>query len=153
MSEEFAFSAKHPHVPKTERWLVSLSDGRTLFQDQTPGLPSAWTRLKEWVSSTDVYITNVRLEAYGRKVVSTPFRHAETGEKQVQGYWHSYKMGRVVHAGTNIEIGFMGIGYIQNDMIHITWIRDDGHEIEELRPLYKENKSGEQAIDMGAILQ
>jgi hypothetical protein len=72
MHDEFAFSSKHPHVPKTERWLVSLSDGRTVFQDKTPGENSAWSRLKEWVTSTDLHITNVRLEAYGRKVVSLP---------------------------------------------------------------------------------
>ncbi len=137
MSEEFAFTSKHPHVPKTERWLVSLSDGRTLFQDRTPHKTSAWSRLKDWVSSTDIYVTNVRLEAYGRKIVLIPFKHAETHEKQVQGYWHANKMARITHPSLNTEVHFVGIGYIQNDMIHITWVRDDGHEIKEIRPLYK----------------
>lgn len=149
MNHEFAFSAKHPHVPRTERWLASISDGRTIFQDRTPGKLSAWKRLQETVSETDLYLTNVRLEAYGQKIISVPYRHPETGEAQVDGYWFSCKKSLLAHPTHGGEFDFIGLGFIRNGEIYITWVRQDGHILHEVRNLHREDGS----IEPGAILQ
>lgn len=49
-----------PHVPK-ERWVASLSNGETIHEDETPGLPPAWKRLAKYVEDHDLSITGLRL--------------------------------------------------------------------------------------------
>ena len=150
---ELAFTSKHPHVPPNNRWIASLSDGRTVFQDNTPHADSSWSRLKRLIESSDLQITNLRLEAYGQRVVGVPLRHPETGDLQVDGYWHANKIAHLAHPTRGVEVRFVGIGYIIDDRIYITWVREDGHIINEMRDLYRTSKSGEKTIDMGAILR
>lgn len=51
-------------VPKN-RWIASLSNGETIFEDRSPGLPPAWERLAQYVKENDLSITRLRAEVCG----------------------------------------------------------------------------------------
>jgi len=138
-----AFSSKHPFVPNpakdstVTRWIASLSDGTTVFEDVTPQEISSWLRLREYVRLHGLKITNLRLEAYGRRVLLVPYRDAEDCP-QINGYWHSKKMHALMTASGIIEGRECGIGYVKAREIIITWVNQDGTVRQEIRP-YKEN--------------
>lgn len=151
-----AFSSRHPYVPPASqgRWIASLSDGSTVFQDNTPGEKSAWRRLKDYVELHSFKITNVRLEAYGRLVHTIPYLDEEK-RPQLNGYWQVERLGSFLN--TNMpNIHWRGIGYIKCKTIHITWVNQEGGVSMETRPLFREVKqpdgSTETMMDLGAIL-
>jgi len=51
-------------VPKN-RWIASLSNGETIFEDRSPGLAPAWERLAQYVEENDLSITMLRAEVAG----------------------------------------------------------------------------------------
>lgn len=134
-----AFSSKHPHVPnpkndpKASRWIASLSDGTTVFEDVTPYELSAWARLKTYVETHKLKVTNLRLEAYGHNVSLVPYKD-DDGNPQVNGYWHSKQIGALLCSGGVTEQQSRGIGYIKADQIYITWIDECGNIRQEVRP-------------------
>lgn len=140
-----AFSSKHPFVPnpakdsKVTRWIASLSDGTTVFQDNTPGELSSWLRLRSYVQLHDLKMTNLRLEAYGYSVVLVPYKDAE-GTPQINGYWHSKNASIFVSVDSTTMFQGLecGIGYIKGRDIIITWINENGVIRQENRP-YKDN--------------
>ena len=154
-----AFSSKHPYVPTPEqgRWIASLSDGSTVFQDITPHESSAWTRLRRYVELHGLKVTNLRLEAYGRRVMLIPYQDDED-RPQLNGYWQASKMGAFLNAnvvdaqGQPIEPQWRGIGYIKNTEIIITWVDNDGNVTQEVRPLFTVNDNGERNFDFGIIM-
>lgn len=125
-----AFSSKHPYVRKNDRWIASVNDGSTIFEDKTPGLPSAWRRLAKFLENKKVHITNLRLEFAGKSVSLLP-------SDQVDGYWWSTKEELLVGLGVNYTAGWVGIGQVKADFINIIWIRHDGFIQEEIRPYQK----------------
>ena len=125
-----SFNSKGSYVSKTERWIASLSNGSTVFEDKTPELPSAWSRLKDYISRNKLTITNLRLEAYGKQITLVPFRD-ENGLPQINGYWQSSKIGSILPIG--VETLWRGIGYLKENIINITWIRQDGVISQEVR--------------------
>ena len=141
-----AFSSKHPHVPnpKTDpgasRWIASLSDGSTVFEDATPHERSAWLRLRDYIEIHSLKITNLRLEAYNRNVVLIPYRD-DDGNAQVNGYWHSKQLNALLHSDGVKEAKCSGIGILKNQEIWITWVHEDGTTRQEVRPY----KSGDKA--------
>jgi hypothetical protein len=126
---DFAFSTDHPFVKKGDRWIVSLSDGTTIFEDKTPGQSSAWLRLSKYLIDRGLMITNLRLEYAGCSISSTPYRD-ENQESQLEGYWHMNKLGSTDRGS---EYVWRGIGYVKNEHIHITWVRHDGVQSNEVR--------------------
>lgn len=142
-----AFSSKHPYVPNPKvdymasRWIASLSDGSTVFEDATPSMRSAWLRLRDYVEQHNLKLTNLRLEAYGRNVVLVPYKDSE-GRAQVNGYWHSKQMNALMHTGGVSEAQSRGIGILKNQEIWITWVNEDGTTRQEIRPY----KSGDKAV-------
>lgn len=134
-----AFSSKHPYVPnlkndpKATRWIASLSDGTTVFEDITPYELSAWQRLKIYIDTHNLKITNLRLEAYGRHVILVPYKD-EDGNPQINGYWHSKQIGALLNSGGVTEQQSRGIGYIKAAQIYITWIDECGNVRQEVRP-------------------
>jgi hypothetical protein len=127
-----AFNSQHPHVKKGDRWIASLSDGTTVFEDKTPGLESAWIRLKKYIVLHNLEITNLRLETFGRFVKLLSYR-TDDGRVQIEGYWQSSRIGAFFGAYTN-EVNWRGIGYIKNNEVNIIWIDDRGsitHEVRE----------------------
>ena len=121
-----AFNTRHPHVHRDNRWIASLSDGKTVFEDHTPGEPAAWKRLKNYVRANSLQITNLRLEVYGQAVTLISIKDG------AEGYWHVNSMAAL--AGIN-ESYARGVGYIKDGDIHIVWIKDNGQAVPEVRPM------------------
>lgn len=133
-----AFSSKHPFVPdpkedpKATRWIASLSDGSTVFEDKTPHERSAWRRLSEYVKVHNLKVTNLRLEAYNRRVLLIPYKD-DDGIAQINGYWHSKKIGALLADNGVQEILDCGIGYVKAKEVFITWVNQDGTVWNEVR--------------------
>lgn len=78
MSEEKSFSWNEhtfytnagSKTPKN-RIIVSLSDGKTLFEDDTFGEKHFWRRLQEYIHQTDIKITKVRYQV-GKYMIEVP---------------------------------------------------------------------------------
>jgi len=142
-----AFNSKHPHVPNPKddplasRWIASLSDGTTVFEDNTPGQKSAWLRLTEYVDLHKLKVTNLRLEAYGRSVVLIPYKDDE-GNPQVNGYWHSKQVNALLHSSGITESQCRGVGILKGKEIWVNWVTEDGIIRSEVRPY----KTGDKAV-------
>lgn len=54
-------------VPK-DRWIASLSNGETIFEDDTKGQLPAWVRLASYVKENKLAITNLRLQVSGQEI-------------------------------------------------------------------------------------
>src|SRR5688572_11727604 len=120
-----ATKASDPYVPEN-KWIASLSNGETIFQDNTPGIESSWSRLKTYVQTNKLQLTNLRLQAYGRHIQLIPFKAAD-GSPQLDGYWFSNKISRLFgFSGFDAESKEIGIGYVISGRIMITWVREDG---------------------------
>lgn len=139
-----AFSSKHPFVPnpridpKASRWIASLSDGSTVFEDITPGEKSAWLRLREHVKLHSLQVTNLRLEAYGRRVVLIPYKDEEY-RPQINGYWYSSRVNALFCSQGVFEHYDRGIGYIKGREIIVTWVSQDGTVTQEIKPYRPDN--------------
>lgn len=150
-----ALSSKHPFVPSPEqgRWIASLSDGTTVFEDKTPGEPTAWRRLKKHLELHNLKITNLRLEAFGNRVFTLPYKD-EDGNAQINGYWQASRIGAVLNANVPEKL-WRGIGYVKYKTIYVAWIDHYGNCSFEERPLDKEEKDehGNTRLvrDMGVI--
>ena len=53
----------------TCRYIVSLSDGRTIYENYVPNLRTSWMRIKEYLNDTGLTITRLRLQC-GDKTVN-----------------------------------------------------------------------------------
>lgn len=132
-----AFNSRHPYVKKDSRWIASLSDGTTVFEDHTPDCDrSAWRRLQDYVRQHGLKITNLRLEAYGCFVKLLPYKD-ETGRPQIEGYWQSSRIGALFGQNVRSEYNWRGIGFVKDGEVNIVWINHQGsitQEVRELKP-------------------
>lgn len=134
-----AFSSKHPFVPNphqdssVSRWIASVSDGTTVFEDITPHERSAWRRLRDYLAVNKLKLTNLRLEAYGHKVILLPHKDVN-GDAQINGYWYSKFNSALLTEGGNFQNSGCGIGMIKGREVYITWITADGTTYQEIRP-------------------
>jgi len=134
-----AFNSRHPHVLKGNRWIASLSDGSTVFEDKTPKLKPAWRRLQDYVEIHNLQITNLRLEAYGKFVKLLAYK-ADDGRVQIDGYWQSSKMG-AWFGGAIGETFWRGIGFIKDEEVTIIWVDDNGNINQEVREFDPEDQA------------
>jgi hypothetical protein len=139
-----AFNVKHPYVSK-DRWIASLSNGQTVFEDRTPGAPNAWKRLREYVCENNLQITQLRLQAFGKHSQCMPYKD-EAGKPQLNGYWYMEKAERFLMFGGGPVPTKMakGIGYVQDGVLYICWIHEDGIMTHTKRPAKRD--------DIGIIL-
>jgi len=56
-----------PDVPK-DRWVASLSNGETIYEDELSGEPPAWERLARYCEDENLSITNLRLHICNTEV-------------------------------------------------------------------------------------
>ncbi len=132
-----ALNTKDWEVP-TNRWIASLSDGTTVFEDVRSGESAAWKRLGEHVRARGLSITGLRLQAHGRHVNALPVRN-DAGNVQVSGYWQMKRMSKLMLNGGSLpEHQDYGIGYVQGGSVHIVWLCQDGTTQPETRPLTDE---------------
>ena len=101
-----------PYTPKI-RFLASLSDGRTVIQDNRPNQRHAWARLAQWLKENpSVSITGVRLQAPNRIDVKMP--------PDQKGYFFGQKQ----HAAWGgPQYNYLGIGYYDGKMVNVAWYR------------------------------
>ncbi len=112
-----------PKTPKT-RFLASLSDGRTVIQDDRKNQKSAWLRLAEWLKqNSDISITGIRLQ--GLKGIDKAMPANQ------RGYFFGNKHF-AVYGGT--QGNYIGIGYYDGQKVNIVWYKQpnfDHTETEE----------------------
>ena len=139
-----AFNSKSPFVPNPakdpsqSRWIASLSDGTTVFEDVIPGEESAWFRLKKYVELHKLKVTNLRLEAYGRRVVLVPY-YAEENIPQLNGYFYSKRWNALLGSNQDVQWQDIGIGFVKAKLILITWINPSGDIKQEVRDYVENN--------------
>jgi hypothetical protein len=90
------------------RWIASLSNGETVFEDRKEGEPIAWERLAEYVRLHDLSITQLRVQFENGSEVKLP-ANAE-GYVQKKKAWSTG-----AHCGASFCIGYVGGGL---SMIH-----------------------------------
>lgn len=147
-----AFHSKEPYVWADNRWIASLSDGSTVFEDKTPNMDSCWIRLKSYLQENRLKLTNLRLEVYGQNIILKSIKE----DTEIKGYWYSNRIEMLFGSSFGGESISRGIGYIKNQVIHATWVREDGTIKEEEIPLFisRELDKGliKTQINLGAIL-
>jgi len=99
-----------PNTPAV-RFIASLSDGRTVIQDDRPNHRHAWARLAEWMrANPDISITGIRLQGPNGMEVKTP--------PNKDGYFFGYKTTAVWGASQH---NYTGVGYYDGHEVHIVW--------------------------------
>lgn len=103
-----------PYTPKI-RFLASMSDGRTVIQDNLPNQRHSWARLIEWLkANTGITITGLRLQGPRGIDIKMP-----SGQK---GYFFGQKQ-HAVWGGPQYH--YLGIGYYDGSKVNIAWYRQN----------------------------
>ena len=124
MSEIFLSRRVNKHVPKN-RWIASLSNGETIFEDYRKGEKAAWVRLSQYVIENGLAITYMRAEIGGLVWDSPANQEGYVQKKRVTstGAWTS-KMLCVGH----VQGGLALIHYLGPDRSsQSTRCADPGH--------------------------
>jgi hypothetical protein len=111
------------------RFLASLSDGRTVIQDNRPNERHAWARLSEWLKNNpDVSITSVRLQGPNGVDIKMP--------PDQKGYFFGRKQ-QAVWGGPQYD--YLGIGYYDGQVVNIAWYKQPNfdHSTTEERTVAK----------------
>lgn len=87
------------------RWIVSLDNGQTVFQDDgRPGLEnSAWLRLKEYCENNNLYITNMSIGFRSNRYNLEPNADGYYFAKGVRGMWGAPKTIQLIFVGILID--------------------------------------------------
>ncbi len=99
-------------VPKS-RWIASLSNGETIFEDIRDGMEPAWVRLSEYVEENDLSITNLRAQFESGK--SVPLPAGQEGYGQKKKAWLTTGAGGVLLCVGYVQKGKAGIHEAAND--------------------------------------
>lgn len=96
------------------RFLASLSDGRTVIQDNRPDPERhAWARLDEWLKvNPGISITGLRLQGPKNIDIKIP--------PNQQGYFFGQKQ-HVVWGGP--QANYIGVGYYDSQKVNVCWYR------------------------------
>ena len=109
-------------VPKC-RWVVSLSNGETIFEDARKDIPPTWERLSIYVKENKLAITKMRVQLGPLEVSIPPNQKGYVQKKKVMstGSW-SKKQWVVGHVATN---GKALLHYIAEDRSSVSKIEND----------------------------
>jgi len=95
------------------KFVVSLSDGRTVIQDNRQNTKHPWTRLAEWLSANpEITISNIRLHGPDGVDIKMPANQ--------KGYFFGQKQ-YAVWGGA--QATYVGIGYYDGEIINVSWYR------------------------------
>jgi len=97
------------------RFLASLSDGRTIIQDERSGTRHAWARVAEWLkANSNITITELRLQGAPGSSIEVKMPPNQ------QGYFFGFKR-RAIWRG--LQSTYIGIGYYDGSKVRIGWYR------------------------------
>lgn len=113
-------------VPK-DRWVVSLSNGETIYDDRRPGISPAWQRLAEYVEANDLSITSMRLQIRGVEI------KLPSG---MDGYIQKKKAWGTTDGTSGVKLC---VGYVTQGLSLIHEV-DSGGDSRTIRPGDKEYK-------------
>ena len=107
-------------------WIVSLSDGRTLYDwgyENEDG-QNSWFKLSDLIeSNSDLKMTSMRLYNKPNFGEGGSFAGAGVPRDSAEGYFFTKRISAAVgnpdHSGENY-----GIGYLENQKVYITWFND-----------------------------
>lgn len=95
------------------RFVASLSDGRTVIQDDRITERHAWARLAEWLKANpDISISSVRIQGKNGIDIKMP--------PNQKGYFFGQKQ-HAVWGGS--QYNYIGIGYYDGQKINVVWYR------------------------------
>ena len=123
MSEHLCKHASDEHVPEG-RWIASLSNGETIYEDEHPHECSCWERLGSYCKTNSLIITQMRWQYKHMEHISKP---------NAQGYCLVKKIRSYGTQASNQY--FCGIGYIHNEQAHIMFLSPAGHSHFNVRPV------------------
>ncbi len=113
------------------RFIASLSDGRTVIQDDICGQRAAWLRLTDFIkSNSHIKITCLRLQAPGNIDIKMP--------PNQKGYFFGNQLRAVYPPGTQVQ--HVGIGYYDGSKIAIRWFN-----LSNFAKTFTEDRSPEKA--------
>jgi hypothetical protein len=108
------------NVPKS-RWIASLSNGETIFEDAIKGIAPTWERLTEYVIRNKLAITNLRAQLGHLEVVLPPHQDAYIEKKKLI-------------STVGMTKRFLCIGYVQGDLCQIHQMSEDGDSVSTIGP-------------------
>lgn len=127
------------HVPKN-RWIASLSNGETIFEDNRKDVPPAWQRLGDYCRENELAITKLRVQLGPLEVEMPANARAYIQKKKMIATWAwSKKQWGVGHVDGEDAL----IHYIADDRSSVTKIEKDPGEpwtIYDYRPLAKKER-------------
>lgn len=108
----FVTKSADEFVP-ANRWIASLSNGETVYDDTRPNMPPAWIRLAEYVKENSLAITSLRAQV-GRYIVPLPSH---------QDGYVQYKKVEAWGANGNLSLC---VGFIQGGKCKIFLVGENG---------------------------
>jgi len=95
------------------KFVVSLSDGRTVIQDKRSNATHAWFRLAEWLKANpEISMSNMRMHAPNGIDIKMP--------PNQKGYFFGQRQ-HAVWGGS--QATYAGIGYYDGEIINVSWYR------------------------------
>lgn len=105
----FSVTSETPIV----KFVASLSDGRTVIQDNKPKYRHAWARLAEWLKANpNITISGIRLQGPNGVDLKMP--------PNQNGYFFGQKK-HAIWGGPQYD--YIGIGYYDGHTINVAWYR------------------------------
>jgi hypothetical protein len=121
-----------PYTPKV-RFLASLSDGRTVIQDDRPNQRHAWARLTQWLEANNgITITGLRLQGPRGIDIKMP--------PNQKGYFFGQKQ-HAVWGGS--QYNYIGVGYYDGSKVNVAWYR---------RPKFDHSFTEERTVESAGFL-
>jgi len=108
-------------VPKS-RWIASLSNGETIFEDHKDGLDPAWERLARYVEQEGVSITKLRAQFESGRRIDLPA--GQEGYIQKKKAWFTGSSGGVM----------LCVGYASKGKCLIHEASNDGDSFSAIQP-------------------
>jgi len=106
-------------VPKT-RWIVSLSNGETIFEDHRKDQEAAWARLAKYVESSELSVTGMRVQFESGLEIKLP--SGQEGYIQKKKAWCTGSGGGLL----------MCVGYVQGDICRIHEASSGGDSVSKI---------------------
>jgi len=121
MSEIVLSRKVNKFVPKS-RWIVSLSNGETIFEDYRDDEEPAWTRLALYVHENDLSITGMRVQFESGLGIKLP--SGQEGYIQKKKAWCTGQTAGLL----------LCVGYVQGNISMIHEASSSGDSVSKIGP-------------------